>query len=128
MLGFLAQQARMPRCRNSCSICSVKCLRSCLSGVSCLQWSRSVPNCNSHGHLDQMRVIYLFLVAILLLLFWKVIAELRRRDKVLTPILGWIIGLGFFMLAPLTLMVLNGGYEFPFFYGVNETYAKVDLS
>jgi hypothetical protein len=75
-----------------------------------------------------MRVIYFLLLAILLLSFWKVIAELRRRDKVLTPILGWIVGLGFFMLAPLSLMVLNNGYEFPFFYGTNETYAKVDLS
>jgi hypothetical protein len=75
-----------------------------------------------------MRVIYFFLVAILLLIFWKVIAELRRRDKVLTPILGWIVGLGFFMLAPFTLMVLNGGYEFPFFYGASDRYARVDLS
>src|SRR5260370_14136574 len=75
-----------------------------------------------------MRVLYFLLVASLLLSFWKVIAELGRRDKVLTPILGWVVGLGFFMLAPLTLMVLNGGYEFPSFYGMNETYAKVDLS
>ena len=32
-----------------------------------------------------MKVIYLLLVSILVLNFWKVIAELRRRDKVWTP-------------------------------------------
>lgn len=75
-----------------------------------------------------MRVTYFLLLTPLLLGFWKVITRLRRRQTALTPILGWIIGLGFFMLTPLTLMVLNGGYEFPFFYGMNETCAKVDLS
>jgi len=75
-----------------------------------------------------MRAIYFLLLALLLLSFWKVIITLRRRHTVLTPILGWIVGLGFFLLTPLTLIVLNGGYEYPFFYRMNETYAKVDLS
>jgi len=75
-----------------------------------------------------MRAIYFLLLATLLSSFWKVITTLRRRHKVLTPILGWIVGLGFFLVTPLTLVVINGGYEYPFFYGMNEMYAKVDLS
>jgi hypothetical protein len=73
-----------------------------------------------------MRVIYILLVALLLLSFWKVITRLRRRHAVLTPILGWIAGLSFLMLTPLILIVLTGGFEYPFFYGMNETYAKVE--
>jgi oligosaccharide repeat unit polymerase len=47
---------------------------------------------------------------------------------VLTPVLGWVIGLGFFILAPLTIIVLNGGYEIPSFYAVSDRYARVNLS
>jgi len=54
--------------------------------------------------------------------------KLRRNDEALTPILGWILGLAFFILAPLTLIVLHGGYTIPPFYQVNDSYSKVDLS
>jgi oligosaccharide repeat unit polymerase len=75
-----------------------------------------------------MRAIYILLLATLLFSFWEVITRLRSRYVVLTPILGWIVGLGFFILAPLTFIVLNHGYAFPDFYGMNDRYAKVDLS
>jgi hypothetical protein len=75
-----------------------------------------------------MRIIYFFFLATLLWSFWKAIVRLRGRHAVLTPILGWIVGLGFFNLAPLTVMVFNGGYEYPLFYNVNTSYATVDLS
>ena len=68
------------------------------------------------------------MVAILFGLFWKVMVKLRRNDEALTPILGWILGLAFFILAPLTLIVLHGGYTIPPFYQVNDSYSKVDLS
>ena len=75
-----------------------------------------------------MRILYLFMVAILLGGFWKAMVKLRRDDAALTPILGWILGLAFFILAPLTLIVLQGGYAIPPFYQVNDIYSKVDLS
>lgn len=75
-----------------------------------------------------MRVIYFLLLASLLLSFWKAISRLRTANTVLTPILGWVVGLGFFILAPLTLIVVNGGFEFPSFYGMSDRYSKVDLS
>ncbi len=37
-------------------------------------------------------------------------------------------GLGYFLLVPLTLLVLNGGYTIPSFYDANDLYASVDLS
>ncbi len=75
-----------------------------------------------------MRAIYFLLLASLLLSFWKVIAMLRGRHLALTPILGWIVGLGFFILMPLTFIVLNGGYKFPDFYETSDKYGKLDLS
>jgi oligosaccharide repeat unit polymerase len=68
------------------------------------------------------------MIAILLGSFRKVMMRLRRDEAELTPILGWILGLAFFTLAPLTLIVLRGGYEIPPFYEVNDSYSKVDLS
>lgn len=75
-----------------------------------------------------MRAVYFILQASLLLGFWKAVCRLRATNRVLTPILGWVVGLGFFILAPLTLLVVNGGFEFPSFYGMSDRYAKVDLS
>ena len=75
-----------------------------------------------------MRVIYL---AFLFTLFWrfgKALARLRGGRFPLSPILGWMVGLGYFILAPVTLLVLNGGYTIPAFYNSNSSYASVDLS
>jgi oligosaccharide repeat unit polymerase len=75
-----------------------------------------------------MRAIYIVLLASLLFSFWKALAKLRRRHTALTPILGWVVGLGFFILAPFTFIVLNGGYEFPNFFDMSDRYSTVDLS
>jgi oligosaccharide repeat unit polymerase len=75
-----------------------------------------------------MRAFYFLLLGVLLWSYWRSIVELRKRSTTLTPILGWVVGLGFFILAPLTFIVLNGGYEFPNFYRMSDAYAKVDLS
>lgn len=75
-----------------------------------------------------MRIPYLFMIAILLVILGRVMVKLRQHSAELTPILGWILGLAFFVLAPLTLIVFNGGYQIPSFYQVNDSYSKVDLS
>jgi oligosaccharide repeat unit polymerase len=75
-----------------------------------------------------MRFVYLPLVGILLVLFFRVFHALAKRDAMLTPILGWTVGLGFFLLVPLTIIAVNGGYESPNFYDVNGSRANVNLS
>ena len=75
-----------------------------------------------------MSVFYSFLIVILVWNFCKAMQKLRQRGAELTPILGWMLGLAFFILGPLTLIVLHGGYEIPSFYGVNDSYSTVDLS
>jgi oligosaccharide repeat unit polymerase len=75
-----------------------------------------------------MKILYLILIVPLVWSFWKSIEKLRRRGPELTPVLGWVLGLAFFILGPLTVTVLHGGYEIPSFYEVNDSYSTVDLS
>jgi oligosaccharide repeat unit polymerase len=39
-----------------------------------------------------------------------------------------MIGLGYFLVVPLTLLVLNGGYSIPTIYNTNSRYSSVDLT
>ncbi len=74
-----------------------------------------------------MRFVYLFLLTILLVTYWSVLAKVLKRSRGLTPILGWMIGQGFFVLAPLTLLTLNGGYVLPEKWNVGNEWGAVDL-
>lgn len=75
-----------------------------------------------------MGLLYLILVSVLLGFFAKVISVLAKRTAMLTPILGWVVGQGFFLLVPLAIIAVNGGYRSPSFYGVSGSHADVDLA
>jgi len=75
-----------------------------------------------------MKILYILFLITLFWSYWKALSALRREPVSLSPILGWMAGLGYFILAPLTVLVLNGGYTIPASYGVNDMYASVDLS
>src|SRR5262245_51759868 len=74
-----------------------------------------------------MRFFCLTLLIILLGLFGNVLRALFRQTRGLSPLLGWMVGLAYFVLAPLTLMTLNGGLELPDSYQVGQQWAAVDL-
>lgn len=74
-----------------------------------------------------LRLVYIPLLLVLLWSFWRTITKISRRDAALTPILGWTLGLAFFFLGPLSLMVLNGGYQDPAFYAASASHNTVDL-
>jgi hypothetical protein len=75
-----------------------------------------------------MRFMYFPLVAVLLWSYWRALNNARDERTPFTPIMGWLVGLGYFVVAPLTILVLHGGYQIPDFYGANARYASVDLS
>jgi hypothetical protein len=75
-----------------------------------------------------MKILYILFLVILFWSYWKALSCLRSEPDPLSPILGWMAGLGYFVLAPLTLLVLNGGYTIPAFLGANDSYSSVDLS
>src|SRR6266581_9743940 len=75
-----------------------------------------------------LRIVYILFLATLFYTYWIALSRLRSKRLPLTPILGWMIGLGYFILAPLTVLVFNGGYSIPDIIGANDRYASVDLA
>lgn len=75
-----------------------------------------------------MRLLYFPLLALLLWSYWRALKSARDRRTPFTPIMGWLVGLGYFVVAPLTILVLHGGYNIPDFYQANALYASVNLS
>ncbi len=75
-----------------------------------------------------IKIVYVVFLATLFRSYWKALSSLRSEPISLSPILGWMAGLGYFVLAPLTLLVINGGYTIPAAYGANDRYSSVDLS
>ena len=75
-----------------------------------------------------MSVFYAILLAMVILFFRVVFRKLTRSNHAATPLMGWMVGLSFFLILPLAILVLNGGYELPVHYGVFGRWGKVDLS
>src|ERR1700686_704793 len=71
---------------------------------------------------------YLLLLAILLATYGSALSRVKRNSQGLTPLLGWMVGLGFFMLVPLTILTLNGGFKQPAVYDVEGSWDEVNLA
>lgn len=75
-----------------------------------------------------MRAVYFCLLVTLLLIYGRVLFKVLKNSDGLTPILGWMIGLGYFVLGPLFILTLNGGFELPAAYGIDNRWGRVDLT
>src|SRR6266496_586607 len=75
-----------------------------------------------------LKIVYIFFLATLFCAYWAALGHLRDRRVPLSPILGWMVGLGYFILVPLAILVLNGGYSIPEIIGANDRYASVNLA
>lgn len=75
-----------------------------------------------------MQHFYLLLLVILVATYWFVLNTVRKSGLGLTPLLGWMVGLAYFVLAPLTVLTLNGGFKFPDSYGLDGNWGDMDLS
>ena len=75
-----------------------------------------------------MTILYIFLLSILILFYGAVFNKLARSSQLVTPLMGWVVGISFFIIAPLSILVLNGGYQIPFFHGVAGGRGDVDLN
>jgi hypothetical protein len=71
---------------------------------------------------------YWLLLAILLVTYGSALRRAKCSSDGLTPLLGWLMGLGFFLLAPLAILTLRGGYELPPADGISEAWTKVNLA
>jgi oligosaccharide repeat unit polymerase len=77
---------------------------------------------------DPMKLVYYALITILLWSYWRALKRARDKRTPFTPIMGWLVGLGYFVVVPLTILVLHDGYQIPDFYEANARYASIDLS
>lgn len=75
-----------------------------------------------------MRLLYLLLQTVMVATYTVVLRKVWRSSRSLTPLLGWMVGLGFFLLAPLTIIVLNGGYALSLKLDVGQAWGSVDLT
>jgi oligosaccharide repeat unit polymerase len=74
-----------------------------------------------------MRVLYTILVLILIGTYVSVLIKVKKNSNGLTPILGWLIGLAFFLMVPLTVITVNDGYIPPRSYEMNN-WGDISLS
>jgi oligosaccharide repeat unit polymerase len=74
-----------------------------------------------------MQVIYLLLQIAALSTYSVVLAKTLRTSRALNPLLGWMAGLGFFLVTPLTIIVFNGGFTLPLKLDVGQSWGSVDF-
>ncbi|HBG73897.1 MAG: hypothetical protein A2X25_03230 [Chloroflexi bacterium GWB2_49_20] len=72
-----------------------------------------------------MTVIYLVLIIVLSLLFALAIQRQMKYYPALTPVTGWLAGLFYFIVLPLTLIILNQGYERPGYPQIAGMWGKI---
>jgi oligosaccharide repeat unit polymerase len=75
-----------------------------------------------------MKIFYIFLLLVLLGTFGSALNRVSKAFGLLTPILGWMVGLAYFFIAPLTILTLNGGFKFSAAYQMSGNWGEVDLS
>jgi oligosaccharide repeat unit polymerase len=74
-----------------------------------------------------MRFVYLVLLVTLLLTYGSALWRILKYSSGLSPLLGWWAGLGYFLVCPLTLITIAGGFEMPGAYDVGSSWRAVEL-
>jgi oligosaccharide repeat unit polymerase len=75
-----------------------------------------------------MTIIHMLLLLVLLSTYFLVMIAVGKHTGPISPLIGWMVGLGYFTLAPLALITMNGGYQLPEIFDIGGTWGAVDLS
>ncbi|MCU1302740.1 MAG: O-antigen polysaccharide polymerase Wzy family protein [Candidatus Sulfotelmatobacter sp.] len=75
-----------------------------------------------------MIAFYWLLLAILLTSYWLALNHAKRNSVGLTPLLGWLVGVGYFLIVPLVVLTLHGGFKQPAVYDVNGSWDEINLA
>lgn len=67
-------------------------------------------------------------MSIVIVLFGIIFRRTMRCRDMPTPLMGWLVGLSFFLILPLCILILNGGYQMPVSYHVSGRLGNLDLS
>lgn len=74
-----------------------------------------------------MRILCLILISVLISTYVFVLIKIKRISNGLTPILGWMTGMAFFLVTPLIVITINGGYKAPESHEINN-WGDISLS
>jgi oligosaccharide repeat unit polymerase len=74
-----------------------------------------------------MRLVYLVLLVTLLITYGSALWRILKYSSGLSPLLGWWVGLGYFLICPLTMITIAGGFEMPGAYEVGSSWKAVEL-
>lgn len=74
-----------------------------------------------------MLEVFLLPLAASAVLYFAALVRIRTGTSILTPVLGWFIGLGIFVHFPLVLLVLSEQYALPDWMGVMGKWRSLDL-
>ena len=75
-----------------------------------------------------MHLLYMLSLLILLFSFSVVLQRIITVSKGLNPLQGWVAGLGVFLLTPLSVMTLNGGFALSPKWDVGFEWGSIDLT
>lgn len=75
-----------------------------------------------------MSFLYISLQIVLVTTYVMVLRMALKISRQLNPLLGWLIGLAFFLIVPLSIMVLNGGFVLADKLDVGQNWATIDLT
>jgi len=75
-----------------------------------------------------MLFLYLLMLFPVVIIFIVTFRRLVIVDCLVTPIMGWVVGLAYFILLPLILLIVNGGFVIPESHQVLGYWGEVDLS
>ena len=67
-------------------------------------------------------------MGVVIALFILIFKRMMFSHGIASPLMGWLIGLSYFLILPLCLLIANGGYHVPFSYNVQGRWGDVDLS
>ena len=74
-----------------------------------------------------MIIAYVVLLLTLLATYFLIMIRVGQRCGPISPLAGWMVGLGYFTLAPLALITVHGGYRLPEMFDVGGYWGGVDL-
>ena len=75
-----------------------------------------------------MTIVCLLLLLVLLSTYLLIMFAVGKHSGPISPLIGWLVGLGYFTLAPLALITMHGGYQLPEIFDIGGSWGGVDLS
>ena len=75
-----------------------------------------------------MNIFYISLMIVLIILFYLNFNRQLQNTRSIAPIMGWLVGIFYFLAIPLITVSINNGYNLPESWGVKNPWGYLDLN